>query len=129
MKASVHPLNEHGPKSTKVLRFVSIRYAATPPAACRHLRKDNFVPQHERAEYRMHLFGDRVTLALGNPRDGDCGYTTVTTVRADPNATVDSSRCKRQKKFGESSCSGIPPKLRLEHFADAGERIGSIWKI
>src|SRR4029077_1814244 len=48
---------------------------------------------HERAEYRMHLFGDRVTLALGNLGDGDGGYTTVTTVGADPNATVDSSRC------------------------------------
>jgi hypothetical protein len=70
----------------------------------------------------MHLFGDRVTLALGNLGDGDCGYTTVTTMRADPNATVDSSLCKRHKKFGESSYRGIPPKLRLEHFADAGER-------
>ena len=70
----------------------------------------------------MHLFGDRVTLALGNLGDGNCGYTTVTTMRADPNATVDSSLCKRHKKFGESSYRGIPPKLRLEHFADAGER-------
>jgi hypothetical protein len=38
----------------------------------------------------MHLFGDRVALVLGNVNNGDRGYTTVTTMGADLNATIDS---------------------------------------
>ena len=54
--------------------------------------------------------------------NGDRGYAAVTAVWADPNATVDAFFCERQKDLGEGSCGGIPPKLRLEHLADAGKR-------
>ena len=68
----------------------------------------------------MHFFSDGLALLNRNMDDGDCSHTTVTAVRADLNAAIDSFFGERRESLGEGSRGGIPTKLRLEHLADAG---------
>ena len=52
--------------------------------------KNNFMAQHERGEHRMHFFSNGLALLNRNMDDSDCSHTTVTAVRADLNAAIDS---------------------------------------
>jgi hypothetical protein len=68
----------------------------------------------------MHPFSDSVAPVLRNMNDGNLGDAAVTAVGADVNATIDSLFYDRHENFGEGSCGGVPPKLGLEHLANAG---------
>ena len=89
-------------------------------AALLHI--SDLVTHHERGEQGVHLVSDRLARWLRDLRDRDRGDAAMAAMRTDLNLTPDASLHERRKNVGEYPLRRVPPELRFEHLADAGER-------